>query len=125
VNGARGSSLVEVLVALLLLGLALGGIVPGFLNFTDANTRNERRTGAVQAARVTLEADRAIDPATMPDSGSSSPDTVIVGGRRYEVTTTYCPVAALCDVNSRHLLVEVTEDGETLFSAETVFTKLR
>ena len=124
-NGERGSTFAEVLVSMLLLAILLAGAVPSFLTFTDLNTRNERRTGAVQAARIVLELHRLAQPSTMPSFGATGPQQVSVGDRDYDVWTRYCVVDTLCDGNSRHLVVEVDQDGEKLYTAETVFTELR
>jgi type II secretory pathway pseudopilin PulG len=125
VSGERGSTFVEVVVAMFLLAILLAGAVPSFLTFTDLNTRNERRTGAVQAARVALEQHRLTQPSTMPSFGATGPQQVSVGNRNYDVWTRYCVVSTLCNGNSRHLVVEVDQDGEKLYTAETVFTELR
>jgi prepilin-type N-terminal cleavage/methylation domain-containing protein len=125
IQGERGVSLVEVLLALLILGIVLAGMVPSFLAFLDVNTRNEERTGAVQAAQTVLESLRLADPAMLPSGGASQPQPIRVGERTYQVVTRYCVVSAFCDSDSRHLAVEVLHEGNLLYSAETVFTQLR
>jgi type II secretory pathway pseudopilin PulG len=124
-NSERGSSLVEGLVAMLLLGIVLTGIIPSFLSFLDANSRNELRTGAAQAAQIELETLRKVQASTLPSSGSSSPSTVEVGDRAFNVVTHYCRAAQWCDSVSRHLRLEVSYDGDLLYSTETVYTELR
>ena len=124
-NGQRGATFVEVLLALFFLAILLASVVPSFLTFTDHNTRNERRTGAVQAARTVLEDHRLTPPSTMPTLGMTGPQAITVGNRSYDVWTRYCVVDTLCDSNSRHLVVEVDQNGELLYSAETVFTEIR
>lgn len=124
-SNQRGATFVEVLISLFFLAILLASVVPGFLTFTDHNTRNERRTGAVQAARTVMEDHRLTTPSTMPTVGMTGPLAVTVGNRSYDVWTRYCVVNTLCDSNSRHLVVEVDQNGEQLYSAETVFTELR
>lgn len=124
-RGARGSSLVEALAALVVLAIVLAGVFPGLLTFADANKRNELRTGAVQAAQISLESLRIADIASLPSGGSSPPQLVDVGDYEYEVVTVYCRRASLCNQGSRHLVVEVLYGGEELYSVETVFTDFR
>ena len=103
----------------------MAAIVPTFTTFQDTNRRNEERTGAVAVAQQVLEARRRLDPYLFPDSGQSAPETVSLDGRDYEVIISYCVLPEFCSLNSRHLIVEVSYDGRRLYSAESVFTKLR
>ena len=123
-HGERGSSLVEALVSILILGVVVAGIVPSFLAYTDVNTRNEIRTGAVQAGQQAMERHRLSNPTTMPTTGATS-ETITVDDRDFTATTTYCADSSLCGANSRHLSLEVTFNGETLYKTETVYTELK
>jgi prepilin-type N-terminal cleavage/methylation domain-containing protein len=124
VNG-KGFTLLEVLVAMGLLGMLLAGVVPVFFSLMAVNTRNEERSGAVAAAQQVLEELRQQDPGTLPDSGSTGPHVVPVDRRAFEVTNWYCLASEYCDDNSRHVLIEVRYGGRTFFSAESVLTQLR
>jgi prepilin-type N-terminal cleavage/methylation domain-containing protein len=121
----RGFSLAEALVALAIMGIAIVGVTPLFMTYLDANTLTEQRSGAVAAAQQILEGVRAQNPSSLPSSGASAAQSVMVGGRVYEVTTRYCVNASFCDTASRHVVVEVTYRGIRIFTAETVFTQLR
>ena len=123
-NG-KGFTLLEVLVAMGLLGMLLAGIVPVFFSMMAVNTRNEERSGAVAAAQQVLEELRRQDPALLPDSGTSGPQVIPVDDRAFEVTSWYCLAPEYCDDNSRHVLIEVKYGGRTFFSAESVLTQLR
>jgi len=122
---ARGFSLVEGLMALAILGVVMAAIIPTFTTYQDTNRRNEERTGAVAVAQQVLEAQRRLDPSFFPESGPAPAETVSLDGRDYEVIVSYCEVPEFCSLNSRHLMVEVSYDGRRLYSAESVFTKLR
>jgi hypothetical protein len=100
-------------------------VAPAFATFLDATGRNEVRSGAAAAGQQVLEELRHEDPMTMPTSGTSPIRIVTIDGREYEVQTTFCVVAAYCSWNSRHLFVEVNHGTDTVFTAETVFTRVR
>ena len=117
--------MLEALFAMAILAILLAGLMPGFLVYADANTHNELRTGAVQAARKQLETLRLANPPDLPSSGSVGPEVLEVGGRSYDVLTRYCVVSALCDDVTRHLTVEISHDGREYYVAETVYTALR
>ncbi len=122
---SSGMTLVEVLIALAILALVMMAMLPSFLSYFDANTRNEQRTGAVEAAQHVVETLRRDDPATLPTSGSSSIQVVTVGSRDYEVVTHYCRNASFCTSASRHLVIEVRLGGSEIYSVESVFTQLQ
>ena len=119
-----GFTLVEALIAMALVGMVLVAMLPAFFTYFDSNTRNEERTGGVEAAQYVIETLRRVDPATLPTSGSTSPQVVPVGERSYEVVTHYCTDSSFCTANARHLLIEVRLGGVEIFSAETVYTQL-
>ena len=121
----RGFGLVESLVALVLMGIVLTGLLPSLMVFLRANTLNDTRSGALAAAQQVVERLRRQDPALLPLSGASAPQLVAVGGREFEVITRYCSRPEHCNPDSRQLLVEVTFGGRQVLSVETVQTALR
>lgn len=120
----RGTTLVESLVALAVLGMVAVAILPAYMQQASANGRAEIRSGAVVAVQRQLETLRLIDPATLPTSGTSAPQLQTIDGRDFGITTTYCADATYCGTGSRHLLVEAFLDGQKIFDAETVYTQL-
>lgn len=122
---SRGFTLVESLLAVALMGLALAGLMPSFMTYTDTNTLSEQRSAAVLAGQQVLEQLRRQDPRTLPSSGSSSPANVVIGARTFQTVNRYCVVPTLCGTESRHVLVEVSHDGQQVYSLETVYTRLR
>ena len=122
---ARGFSLLEVLLALGLLGVVLVVVIPAFFAFLEANSQNEVRSGAMATAQQVMEALREEDPAALPSSGASPIQLVNVGGREYDAVTRYCVEAAYCDSTTRHLLVEVSFGGNVIYTVESIFTQLQ
>jgi len=118
-------SLVEALLAIVILGMALASVTQAFMTQRKVNEMNELRSGAEAAAQQVMERLRREDPASMPSSGASSPETIVVDGRGYQVVTRYCLDAGYCGAGSRHLRLEVSFAGRSLFDVETVYTQLR
>ncbi len=124
-SGAKGFTLLEALVGMAILGIALASLAPVFLTFLDENTRAEERTGAVAVAQQTMERFREQDPSLLPTSGATAMEVISAGDRDFEVVTHFCRSAAYCSDDSRHLLVEVSYGGRTVYTVESVFTTLR
>ncbi len=120
----RGLSLVELLVALAVLGLVLAFVVPAFTGYLQTNTQSELRSQAIALAQAKLEELRLQNPAALPSSGSIE-ENRSQGGRTYTVRTSFCTHAGLCASGSRHIQVEVIWNGRVVYRAETVFTQLR
>lgn len=118
----QGFSLIEAIVAILILGVALSAIIPSFIFQAETTRQNELRTGAVAAAQQTLDALRQQDFSDWPNSG----DEVLVatGLRDYTVTITYCEgdVNTFCGDGSRQARAVVSYQGEEFYSVETVYT---
>ncbi len=121
---SRGFTLLESLIAMALLGIALAGLLPSFQAFMDANSFSEERSNAVAAAQSVMEALRQVDPSTLPASGTSAVLAVTVGDHEYEVVTTYCAEASFCSSAARHILLEVSFAGKTIYTVESVFARL-
>jgi prepilin-type N-terminal cleavage/methylation domain-containing protein len=117
----KGFTLIEALLAVAILGIALVGILPSFVTLLDANTLSEERSDAVAAAQLVMEDLRQTDPLSMPTSGSSAMTLVTVGGREYETVVSYCVDATYC----RHVTVDVSFGGRTVYSVESVYTRLQ
>ena len=75
----RGFSLVEVMLAVALVGTVLLGVLPALMVCKDTNTRNELRSGAAAAAQSVIEAHRKADPETLPATGSTALQVITVG----------------------------------------------
>jgi prepilin-type N-terminal cleavage/methylation domain-containing protein len=120
----KGFTLIESLVALAILGITLAALVPAFQSFLDANSVSEQRSNALAAGQQAMEALRHVDPASLPTSGSSSPQIVTVGEHEFEVVTTYCLDSSYCGTGTRHITMDVAFAGKDIYTLETVFTRL-
>ncbi|MCC6220931.1 MAG: type II secretion system protein [Deltaproteobacteria bacterium] len=122
----QGSSLLEVMVSISILGLVMAGIMPAFVYHTRFNTQSELRTDAIMAAQFVLDQIRLQDPNTLPTSGSTGPTGVNIGDRLFNVTNYYCEDADYCaSANNRHIRVEAAYNNSVIYDVETVFTQLR
>jgi prepilin-type N-terminal cleavage/methylation domain-containing protein len=121
----RGFTLLEALIAMAILGIALAGMIPTFQSFMDANSFSEERSNAVAAGQVVMETLRQAEPSSLPSSGTSSAQAVTVGNHEYEVVATYCQVPSYCTSAARHIVVEVSFAGDTVYTLESVFSRIQ
>ena len=122
----KGFSLMEVVFSLGLLGIVTAGIAPSFIHHVKLITKNETRTRALSAAQTVLDEIRVSNPQDLPTSGSSTPQTVVVGKNNFSVVTNYCIASEYCtSINTRHLHLVVSHQGESIYELETVYTKLK
>jgi prepilin-type N-terminal cleavage/methylation domain-containing protein len=121
---ARGFTLLESVIALGILSVTLMAMLPAMQTFMDANTLSEERSDALAAAQEVMEALRHRDPASLPSSGSAAVQAVQVGAHEYEVVTHYCQNGSYCGTDTRHITVEVSFAGKSVYTIETVFTRL-
>jgi prepilin-type N-terminal cleavage/methylation domain-containing protein len=120
----KGFTLLEALIAMAILAIVLAGLVTNFQAFLDANSASEEMSNALAAAQQVIEEMRHVEPSTLPESGTSAVEVVQVGDHEYEVVTHYCLVADYCSAASRHIVIEVGFAGRTVYTIETVFSRL-
>ena len=121
----RGTTLVEALFAIAILGFAVSGIMGGLMTLVDASGNSEDRSMAIPASQQVLEALRLQDPELdMPDSGSDPPQTITVGSQQFQAIVHYCLNQTYCTTTSKHVTVDLYVDGMKVYDVETVFTKL-
>ena len=114
------------MVAMLIFGVVMSTMPTVFVAHLRYNQRAELKTASMHAAQRVLDAYRVQNPADLPSSGSVSESDIVVGSYTFEPTTTFCEQASYCLTNNnRHIKVEIEYDGETMYTVETVFTKLR
>ncbi len=121
-EGREGFTLVEAIVALAILGIILGAVVPTFAQNLRLNTDSELRAWAVSVAQEELDALRA--SGNWPASGSQR--TVNIGSATFTSHLTharYCQ-GTVCYDGARHLTLEVRHADRTMYTVETVFTVL-
>ena len=119
-----GFSLIEALVALALLSIALGGIIPVFVSYSAINLQSEVRSNAVFAAEKALDELRATPFSSWSSAGGATTISAVenVGGRNYTVTSVWSSYGGLD--NSREVTTAVVYKGKEYFQATTVFTEL-
>jgi type II secretory pathway pseudopilin PulG len=121
-----GFSLLEALFAVTLLGIVAMAISRAFVAQARANTQSEIRSEAVQAAQQVLDRLRTVDPASLPASGSQTPENIVVGNRTYSVVVAYCLESAFCSAaTTRHIRATVNYRSVKRYEVDTVFAQLR
>lgn len=119
-----GFSLIEAIIAIVIVGIVLAGVVPAFVSNLRINTDNEARTGAVAAAQTVLDQFRVRPKGDWPASGST--ESVDSHGRTYSVLVAYeafCQ-GGTCYTGAELIDLEVSYGGRTRYTVSTVFTTL-
>lgn len=130
----RGLTLVEVLIAIVVIGVLLAGVIPSFVSNLKINTESEVRSQAVTAAQTILDALRA--DGAWPDYGldiDGNPTIppvrqVTSGGRTFDVEIDYgpyCEDGGSCLDGAQEVQLEVMWNGRTYYTVGTVYTDLR
>ena len=121
----KGTTLIEGLIAMAILGFAVTGVMGAFMAQVETNSTSELRSMAIAASQKVLEGIRLEDPATLPTFGSTLPaQTVTVGEQEFQAVTIYCLNSTYCTSTSRHVTVDLYVDGNKVYDVETVYTKL-
>lgn len=116
----QGFTLVEAMLALAVIGIVVSSLVPGITGMLTVNNGERIRRDAVSAARTTVQALVASGIPTLPMKDLQV-RRLTLNGRNYDVTVTYCSNPTFCaPATSRHLKLEVNENGRRLYSVETV-----
>ncbi|ULH14155.1 type II secretion system GspH family protein (plasmid) [Deinococcus sp. KNUC1210] len=123
-RSVQGFTLIEMLVALMILGVLMSVVITAITGNTSLNTQTELRSQAAVAAEQILDIARTKDPANMPTSGSEAAVSVLVGGHTFLVTLSYCTTATYCTGTARQLLSQASYASKVLFRVETVFTSV-
>ena len=126
-----GMSLVEVLIAISILLVLLGTMIPALLATAALNTRNDQVSVGVRLATVVLENYRAQlgGSSPLPLSGTVTSGSV-VNGQAYSVAAVFCPADApagmVCSAKARYIRVIVSNSSAVpIYTAESYFTELK
>lgn len=137
-----GFSILEMLAALAILGVALMSILPVFVNYANVNRRTEVRAEAVSAAERVMDELRQRNfnqwgafEASIEASGvqvaTGDADDPTDDGRTYDVAIEWCNPAVtdltLCDDSGqqRHVRVNICLNSQVQYSVTTVFTAIQ
>jgi type II secretory pathway pseudopilin PulG len=119
-----GLTLLEVLVAFVVLGIALTALLSAMLSNTALNTDVSRRAEAVKVSEAVLEGYRQSG-----DYGSlrtMQTSTVTSGGTTFNTVSTFCPNDApssmVCSGSAVYIRVEVKYGNKVLHRADTYYT---
>lgn len=125
-NRSRGFSILEVLVSLSLFGIFAGAMLPSFANYMKRIHETAAKTEAIAVAARKFDELREQGPDAMPAQGTFGPESLSRGRRTFQVYTTYCAIAAFCpSTRTRHIRVDVRYRGRSIYSADSVYTRLR
>ena len=132
-RASSGVSLIEALVAIVVLGILVGAVVPAFVSNLRLNSETEKRSQAVVAAQTVLDSLRADGswPAygLDPDGNPSVTPVLQVesGGRTFDVAVDYGPYCerGVCYSTARNLELEVRLDDTVYYQVATVYTNLQ
>lgn len=127
----QGFTLFETMVALVVFLIIFGVMMPLFTSRSLSTIKNEVQTGAVAVSQQIFDRLRQTDVATMPSTGSyttfpsgdSLPSSAL--GKTYSATITYCATSSLCSASARHITVQVSQNGQAIYTVETVYTRLQ
>jgi hypothetical protein len=89
------------------------------------NTSTEQKSGAVFAAQQIVDDYRAQPITTLPTSGTTALQLVVVGTRTYAVQVAFCQDPVRCTSNMRQLVTTVYLQGIKNYEVETVFAQLQ
>ena len=121
----KGFTLLEVMITLSILGLVLATMVPVFIGHSQHQSLSEIRTGAALAAKEKLDDLRFLEFASIPTSGSSTPESISVGGKDYQVVATYCSNSTYCaSSETRHITVSASYSGVKVYEIQTIYSSL-
>jgi prepilin-type N-terminal cleavage/methylation domain-containing protein len=122
----KGISIIEVLVAIVVLGIALAGILPSFIGYSKLNRDADVRAGAATAATQVLDRLRQDTFGSWSSLGDAVPGntnqrtlSIDTGFRTYAVTVTLCNTR--CTGTSRDVTVVVSSNGKEYYRVGTVF----
>ena len=111
-NSNRGVSLVEVMIALVILLIVFLGLIQAAILSIDHNTRNEVRDEAVRIASEAMTQTRATAFSTLVDTGGAcaalNPATVTRNFRNQAIIYNRCRTVANIDADNRQVTVTVT-----------------
>lgn len=134
----QGLSLVEALVGMTIFLIALAFMIPLLANNQINTINREIDTGAISVSQRILDELRQTDVLDLPSSGTlttlpSGTDisSITELGKTYSAKIIYCEVVSPattntnCSTNARQIKLQVNYNGQTIYTVETVYTRLQ
>lgn len=125
ITGESAFTLIEILFALVLFGIATAAIYPAFHGHIRFNNFSEMRSASYSAAQILLDDLRLEEPSVLPSSGSDPAVDIQVGTKTFSVVASYCEDTTYCDTETRYITARVSYQGEQIYEVSTVYTELR
>ena len=121
----KGFTMLEVLVSLTIFAIISTGLAQAYVVQLRSNTGSEIRAQGVQAVQRALDQLRTQDITALPTSGTGSAENIVVDGKTFAVTVTYCPIATYCSTSQRSVRARATFRNKIIYEVDTVFAQLR
>ena len=122
----QGFTIIEVMVALGIFGVVSAMMATTMVQLQRTNYENEIRSGSYAAAQLVLDDLRSQNISNLPTSGSGALQNVVISGRTYAVTPSYCVTASECtSVNIRGIRVSVSYKSQLKYLVNTVYARLQ
>jgi prepilin-type N-terminal cleavage/methylation domain-containing protein len=122
----RGFTMIEVMVALAMFGIASAMMATSMVQMQRVNHENEIRTGSYAAAQQVLDGFRSQNIGLLPSSGNGAVQNVVISGRTFAVTPSYCLTTSDCtSPNIRGIRVSVKYLNQVKYVVDTVYARLQ
>jgi prepilin-type N-terminal cleavage/methylation domain-containing protein len=122
----RGFTIIEVMVALGMFGVASAMMATSMVQMQRVNYENEVRSGAYAAAQLVLDDIRSQNIGVLPTSGSGPTQNITVSTRTYNVTPSYCITPSDCSsANVRGIRASVSYRGRVWYVVDTIYARLQ
>lgn len=127
----QGFTLVEALVALLILFAMMAGLIPTFMTYRLNTINNDVKTGATALSQQLLDElrqNQAVE--TWPDTGTVTTlptgtviNTLSYNGRDYNAQLTYCSDSDKCNDTTRQVTITISHNNNSIYSIESIYTQ--
>lgn len=122
----RGFTMIEVMVALAMFGVASAMMATSMVQMQRANHENMIRSSAYSAAQQVLDDIRSQNISLLPTTGSGAPINVTMAGKTFVVTPSYCVTPSDCtSANVRGIRVNVSYLGQVKYVLDTIYARLQ
>ena len=118
----KGFSLIEVLISISIMSISSSVMLTSFMSQVQTVNDSVVKSASIYAAQRVLDEIRTESIDALPSTGSDDAVSVAVDGKSYSVVVTYCIDSSYCSTNARHITVDVSYNGTSVYDVETVYT---